>query len=537
MPFPKDVARLCRDNASTIVGAVISLAAAILLFTRFSWRDGLSRDQSIYVYGGQRMAHGVPPYTSIFDPKTPITTLVSGVAASIGRATGTNQLIAIRYTFFIIALLMVMAMFVLALRLWQSVAGAVVAAVVLASFTLVASEALAGPEAKAPGVLAAILTMWLVIEKRWYWAAFAGAVAFLTWQPFVIYPVMVGVIALYDSIRERRWESLVRVIAGAVSPFVIVLTYFAITSGIGNFWDAAFKFPATGVQRDYFTITGRLHRIKWIVNHYYGFSGRLLWVGDLILIGLVILHLVRGRHDLRAAIRHPLVSIVFVTMLAELGYALYDFQGGPDVYPFLAYPALGFAGLIALVERSVRGITFRRLVSATALVAAACLFAASMVWFHDIAFKHRALRSERADACAINRIIGDGSQGGLWAMGDPIPLVLTDRTNPDRFIYLSESVDRWKVNHTPGGFNGWTRQVQAANPAVIVVQQWKGPYESQMVDWIRSQGYHLSYAGKWHLYLRPATVERAYQAGVRLTSKPTPFAAGLDGRQLPAGCT
>ena len=101
-------------------------------------------------------------------------TLVSGVAASLARLAGHNELTAIRLAFFLIALLMVLAIYVLALRLWKSVAGAVVAAVVFASFTLIASDALGGPDAKAPGILAAILTMWLVIERRWFWAAFAG---------------------------------------------------------------------------------------------------------------------------------------------------------------------------------------------------------------------------------------------------------------------------------------------------------------------------------------------------------------------------
>lgn len=538
MPFPKDAARLCRDNASTIVAAAISLLAATLLFTRYSIDDRLTRDRAIYAYAGQRMAHGVPPYTSIFDPKTPVSAMLSGITASIARATGQSQLTFIRLAFFGISLLLVMAMFILALRLWHSRVGAVVAAIMFACFNLVASEAIAGPEAKTPGILAAIVTMWLVIEKRWYWAAFASSVAVLTWQPFVIYPFMLVVIVVWDSIRERRWEPVIRTVAGLLTPFVAVVTYFAVTGGLANFWRTAFVFPATGIPRRPFVLHDRIDFIRFVVRTAYGFSGHVLWWGDLILIALVVFHLVRGRHKLGAAIRHPLFSMVFVTMIAMLGYAVYDFQGPPDILPFLPYPPLGFAGLIFLLQTSFSAVTIRRVISATAIVAIAALFGASMVWFHRDEKDLTGLRSQQADACAIDRIIGNGANGGLWSLGDPIPLVITSRVNPDRYVYLGESVDRWKVKHTAGGFDGWTRQIQANDPAVVVLQNWfRSGYPAKMTAWLKSDGYRSAYAGKWHLFLRPATIARAEQAGVRLTSSPTPFATGLQGSQLPVAGT
>ena len=516
-----------------MVGAAASLIVAVVLFTRFSLHDTLTRDQAIYAYGGQRMAHGVPPYSSIFDPKTPMATLVSGVAASLARLTGHNELTAIRLAFFLIALLMVLAIYVLALRLWKSVAGAVVGAVVFASFTLIASDALGGPDAKAPGILAAILTMWLVIERRWFWAAFAGAVAFLSWQPLVIYPFMVGVIVLVEAIKKREWRPFARTVAGAASPFVVVTIYFAATQGLGDFWQSAFQFPATGIVRPPYNFSDHMQHIFQTVTDAYGFSGALLWAGDLILLGLVIAHLVRHRHNLRSAVRNPLVCIVLVTMLAELGYAIYDFEGPPDVYPFLAYPPLGFAGLTALAVKSFSSITLRRTATAAALAAVAVLAGFSCVWFTDSPVHDNGLRAQQADACAVDRILGH--KAGLLALGDPVPFVMTRRVSPDRFIYLSESVDLWKIDHTPGGFEGWTRQIQADHPSLVMLQQWPGQYGEDMKFWLKSVGYHSRFAGGWHLFLRPATIESAVERGVALTPRPTAYAADLDGRELPPG--
>jgi hypothetical protein len=527
--------KLGRDHSQALGGAVASLIVAIVLFTRFSVHEYLTRDQAIYAYGGQRMAHGVPPYSSIFDPKTPMATLVSGVASTLARLTGRDELTTIRLAFFLIALLMVLALYVLALRLWHSVAGAVVAAVVFACFNLIASDALGGPDAKAPGILAAILTMWLVIERRWYWAAFAGSVAFLSWQPLVVYPVMVGVIVLAESIKARKWRPFANTVAGAVTPFIVVTIYFAATHGLGHFFQSAFEFPATGIVRPAYHFNSHMQHIFHMVAAGYGFSGTLLYAGDVILLGLVIAHLIRHRHDLRGAIRNPLVCMVLVTMLAELGYAIYDFEGPPDVYPFLAYPPLGFAGLTALVVRSCASTTLRRATTAAALVAVAVLAGFSCVWFTDSPLHGDGLRAQQADACAVDRILG--REPGLYSLGDPIPLVLTRRVNPDRFIYLGESVDLWKIAHTPGGFTGWTQQIQADDPSVLIVQQWRNLYEAQMKAWITANGYHSLYTGEWHLFMRPATMRLARQRGVELTPAPTAYATGLTGRELPAtGC-
>jgi hypothetical protein len=346
---------------------------------------------------------------------------------------------------------------------------------------------------------------------------------------------MVGVIVLFESIKTKDWRAFAKTLAGAASPFVVVVAYFAATRGLGNFWVSAFEFPATGIVRAPYHFGRHMRLIFRTVTDAYGFSGALLWAGDVILLGLVVAHLIRHRHNLRSAVRNPLVCIVLVTMLAELGYAIYDFQGPPDVYAFLAYPPLGLAGLTALAVRSFASTSFRRATTAAALAAVAVLAGFSFVWFKDSPVHDHGLRAQQADACAVDRILGHGP--GLYSLGDPIPLVMTERVNPDRFIYLQESVDLWKIDHTPAGFAGWTREIQADNPSVIVLQEWWGPQETDMKIWINSVGYRSRFAGDWHLFMRPATIRLAAQRGVALTRLPTAYAGGLDGRRLPTtGC-
>src|SRR6185437_4766731 len=98
---------------------------AVVLYTRFSINQRLWRDEAIYVYGAQRFAHGVPPYASIFDPKAPLATILGGLVALLARGLGLSDIKGIRLEFFVFSVLTVLAVYLVAKRLWSSVPAAV----------------------------------------------------------------------------------------------------------------------------------------------------------------------------------------------------------------------------------------------------------------------------------------------------------------------------------------------------------------------------------------------------------------------------
>src|SRR5438477_3834815 len=134
MRSPGAALHLDREQWLKVVGGVGPLVVAVLLWTRYSIDGRFSRDEGIYAYGGQRMTHGVAPYASIFDPKGPGATILCGWGAAIAHLLGSDDLLTMRVLFFVVALLTVLAVYLLALELWHSVVGAVVAALVFATF-------------------------------------------------------------------------------------------------------------------------------------------------------------------------------------------------------------------------------------------------------------------------------------------------------------------------------------------------------------------------------------------------------------------
>ena len=162
-----------------------------------------------YAYGGQQVDDGMPFYVSIFDQKTPGAAYLAALAVGIGNVLGVPDLEAIRVMFFVCACLTVVAVYLLALELWGSVVAALVAAVTFAAFRGFAIDALGGPDAKTPGILLAVLSMWLIARRRWFWAGLCGALAFLVWQPLLIYLAVALAVAARrgSSWRARRSRS------------------------------------------------------------------------------------------------------------------------------------------------------------------------------------------------------------------------------------------------------------------------------------------------------------------------------------------
>src|SRR4051812_6323458 len=314
----------------------LALVVAALLYTQFSIEGNLSRDEAIYSYGGQQLADGVPVYQGIFDPKPPLPTFLTALGVAGGRAVGEDELVAMRYEFLLFSLLAVGAVYLLGLRLWRSPVAALAGAVTFTSFRGFAADALAGPDAKTPGVLLSVVALVLLVERRWFWAAFLGSLAFLDWQPLGIY-ALAAVVAAF-VLGEARWRQAGLALAGAAIPLAATVLYLAIAGDLSQFVEASFTFPATGLERDPITFGQRLTAIVNVVNEHYHLGRVLLW-GGLVLLPLVLL---------RRRVDRPATVILLATMLGFVALTLTDFQGYPDLFPLLPYAAIGIAGVVAV---------------------------------------------------------------------------------------------------------------------------------------------------------------------------------------------
>jgi 4-amino-4-deoxy-L-arabinose transferase-like glycosyltransferase len=432
----------------------------------------MTRDEAIYVYQGQQLSEGIAPYASIFDAKTPLSGITAGAAVSLERGLttsddGVRDIHTVRMLFFLFSCLAVLAIYFLAADLFGSPLAGLTSAVVLAAFNGFARDAMGGPDPKTAGVFLAVATMALLVKRRWFWAGFAAGLAFLTWQPLLIYAALaIGVAAVTPGL-GKPLQRAGTALAGAVVPVAITAVYFLAVGSFGEMIDAVFVFPATELTRAPLTFAERMSQIAYRAQTWAG--GGFFWAGLGVLIALVALHLIRARRRLVLLARQdPLINVVFVSFAGIAAYTLYDFQGYPDLLPLLPYAALGYgglAGLLRLIDRE----RLRTVAGATAVAGVALIVALAVSSFSvttGVAAWGHALEEQQIVAKRVGRLIPPG--GVLYVAGSPTNLVLLQRRNPDRHIYLAGGIAASLIRHY-GGFDGWARQIQSHHPEVIVV--------------------------------------------------------------------
>src|SRR5436190_1332151 len=488
-------------------GGVLALAVGALLFSRFGIHGNLFRDESIYAYGGQQLADGVPAYLGIFDPKPPLPTFLDALGVVGGRALGKDGILTMRAEYFAFALLAVVAVYVLGLQLWKSPLAALAGAVTFASFKGFAIDALGGPDAKTPGILLVVVCLALLVRRRWFLSALSGSLAFLDWQPLGVYAAAAVVAAVFANDDEARWKRGARAVAGAVVPLVATILFLAIDGGLSQFFDASFWFPLTGLHRGHVTLGGNVDTIVGVVNQHYGDTRVLFWAGLAVLAAVLAAWLVRRRSVLAA-------SVVLGTLLAVALLSIADFQGYPDLYPLLPYAAIGIGAAVAVAAPRIHGLWPRRIAGGLALVAVAALAALSAHWYSTSRDSGPSLPAERAAALKVRGALDPGEQ--LYALGDPTPLVLARVRNPTRWIYLGSGVDRWAIHREFRSLAGWQAEIRRVDPPIVVMNLWRSPTGQSMRRWLERTYGHETHLVHWTIFAKPAIRPRAARRGIRL---------------------
>src|ERR671933_2223270 len=99
---------------------LLVLFLAVFVYGMYGFDGVLLRDYAIYLYGGQRMAEGVPPYVSVFDHKGPLSPMLAGLGVLLSNLFGWDDVFAVRLVFFTIACLTVVAVYLLGKSVFSS---------------------------------------------------------------------------------------------------------------------------------------------------------------------------------------------------------------------------------------------------------------------------------------------------------------------------------------------------------------------------------------------------------------------------------
>lgn len=423
--------------------------------------------------------------------------MLAGVSVGVGRAVGADDLDAIRVGFFVLACLTVMAVYLAGALLFGTPGAGILAAATFVTFKGFAIDALGGPNAKTPAVLFGMLATVLLVRRQFFWGAFVASLALLVWQPFAIYVLVAVAGAWLDAERGDRLRSAVAAVAGATIPVAATALYFLASGALGDLVEVAVLLPLTGIERGETPFVQHLRHLIAAVHGNYGPSAWVLWAGLACMIGLIGVRAWENRLAIRSLARDPMITIVLPPLVFIGLFSLVEFQGYPDAYPFLPYAALGLAGALAGGLAILEGRGWRFLARSAPIAVSVVVVVGTAAWYSGPRPEASGLARQRTDAAAAERVLGSGT---VFSLGDPTPLVLMRRASPSPGIFLSSGVDQWIVEHTPGGFDGWRREIRSARPGMILIGGWGGRYTVPMRRWLE-QRYTLISIGELRAFV------------------------------------
>lgn len=318
---------------------LLVLALAALVYALYGFDGVLLRDYSIYLYSGQRVAEGVPPYVGVFDHKGPLSPLIAGFGVVMSGLLNVDDVYAVRLVFYVTACLTVVAVYLLGKDVFRSREAGLFAALTFLGFYAYAQPAASGPEPKTPMVLFQTLSLLLAVRKKWFWSGFSGSLAFLVWQPMAAFAFVTFLLAITRP-REERYGAALRTIAGGATPFLATVAYFYYHGALYDFLDGFVLFNFLFLERGSFSAAALLGTAA--SNIILPYSTMLVP----ILIGLVVI--------LRLYFQRPFeyrFLPILLSFPAPVLWSLRDFQLADDFYVFLPYAAIGFGGFLAAAIR------------------------------------------------------------------------------------------------------------------------------------------------------------------------------------------
>ena len=192
-------------------GPLLALVAGVV-YALHGFGHYLSRDLALYAYAGQRVADGVAPYEGVVNRAGPLSHLVPGVGAFLGRLVGVDDLLAMRAFFLVLSSVCVWLAYLMGRDLLHSRAAGWSVAAALLYVNGFTQYATGGPREKTTLVLFLLAALIAVARRSPLWAASSSAwrpspgsrSSSWAWRP--------GLVALSALDRGRRLRGLRRVL-------------------------------------------------------------------------------------------------------------------------------------------------------------------------------------------------------------------------------------------------------------------------------------------------------------------------------------
>lgn len=412
-----------------------SLLAVGISLTHFASFDPVeapvTTDIRYFLYFAWQTAEGSVPYLDLFDPKTPLASLVGALFWSSGEILGVDPILAIRVGYLGLSAGGGLLCFLVFRSLGggRQVCGFLALAAYM-SFEFLGELPAIGNVPKLIMVVAAWATALLCHHRRWIAAGAMGALAFLDWQIGALAWCGAFITALLHG--RSSLGAAIRTLLGSALATIPFLAYFTASGALRAAFDqaivsAAFRGATSASQQTF-------ERIVRVVGKHAGSPG-WLWYVSLAGCGVVLVWLWQWRGRSAARLLQPLAIYHFGILL----FSLVDFQARGDAFALLhslvffqaalwVAVYLGFEAWVVGREPALRRGGATAILLLALIVARPGPLHTPTAWYQRLP----SLSEQREVAARLGELLGDRK---LAAVESSEMLLFLRRANPLPFIY------------------------------------------------------------------------------------------------------
>jgi len=357
-------------------------------------------------------------------------------------------------------------------------------------------------------VLFGVLSLFLTSQRRWFLAGLCGSLSFLLWQPTAIFPLVTLFLAAMQP-RERRSMVIVRTLAGILLPLVAVGAYFHYHGAFHRLLDGSILFHIFYGDRPERSLLEHFLEPMEGASEGYPTMIPAILIGLVMVVYTILLRWVRHR-SFRAILAKDAFGPILLSFPALILWSLLDFQNRKDFFVLLPYVAIGFGSFLDLAVRRIGRLEGAALPRGTQrfLTVGLCISLVALAVANEALGPMDTRREEfdqqRQAATEIEDRFGNDAK--LVSIGTPELLVLQHRTNPTPYGFISRGIANHIDANTPGGFEGWVRELESYNPDVIAVEGRGSTRNRELMNWVNSS-YREERIGPWTLYVRNSIEE------------------------------
>ena len=453
-------------------------------------------DNQHYFYMAERVADGVPPHVSNFDPKASLSLLVTGAAIGAGRLVGLGDVVSARLLS-VVALGGGVSLLAVFTYRWTRHAGAsLVAGLLPLALVHLPLLAVSGSRPKVFLFFFAAASLCFAASSRWGPALLAATLGSLTWQPALL--LVAAVLLSCLAAGERGLGQWGRLVAGGVLlPVLLYELYFLATGALEEQLTQELLFPASYMTSAVEGPGASVRSLGRIWSS--GYSPQILGVnvGPALLAltalaGLTLaFYLWRHRSSLRgAAGRQPAVPYLLLGAAGTAAFTFYDHQGPPDLFFLVPFAVPLVAGGTAVLAAGLRKRPGRPAEYVTVGIVSLVLLAAAVAGIRSSRGLGVTLSDQRRAAGRVGAWLDDGSR--VYAIGSTHLLALNRASNWLPYSFFFRGVDRWLRDHeeyvgTDDAKRAYSPRRHGRLPDVVLTsrgwpQGWPGWLETRYAD-------------------------------------------------------